>query len=271
MTLEWNTPHPTYVMGILNVTPDSFSDGGRYNNQEIAVKRARQLQLEGADIIDVGGVSTRPGYSPVSVAEELARVIPIIDQITSTYPQPLSVDTYRAEVAYQAIRNGATLINDQWRATYDNEMASVAAEQQVPIVLMHNRQNTQYHHFFDEYLEDMQESIAICLKAGVASDKIILDPGFGFVKTAQQNLEVTRRLPELVALGYDVLYAPSRKRTIGAMLGDLPVEERMEGTGAMVNYAMMQGAAAIRVHDVRAIARMIRVMDIMTRKVEWNG
>ncbi|EUJ36597.1 dihydropteroate synthase [Brochothrix campestris] len=271
MALKWNKPHPTYVMGILNVTPDSFSDGGDYHRHDLAVQRAQQLYADGADLIDVGGVSTRPGYSPVSVTAELARVIPVIDQIMSTKPLPLSVDTYRAEVAYQAILKGATIINDQWRATYDNEMASVAAEQHVPIVLMHNREDARYTHFFDEYLEDMQESIAICLKAGVARDKIILDPGFGFVKTAQQNLEVTRRLPELVALGYDVLYAPSRKRTIGAMLGDLPVTERMEGTGAMVNYAMMQGAAAVRVHDVRAIARMIRVMDIMTRKVEWDG
>ncbi|MDO7864247.1 dihydropteroate synthase [Brochothrix thermosphacta] len=271
MTLLWNRPHSTYVMGILNITPDSFSDGGQFNTTTLAVNRALEMVEDGAHLIDIGGISTRPGYSEVPLKEELNRVLPIIEMISSKSNIPLSIDTYRAETAYQAIQKGASLINDQWRATYDNEMASVAAEQNVPIVLMHNRQKSDYKHFFEDYLEDMEESITICLKAGIPKQHIILDPGFGFVKTAQQNIEVTRRLGELANLGYDVLYAASRKRTIGAMLGDLPVDQRMEGTGAMSAYAVMQGAAAVRVHDVKEITRMMRVIDIMKRKVEWNG
>ncbi|MFC0190400.1 dihydropteroate synthase [Fictibacillus aquaticus] len=252
----------TYVMGILNTTPDSFSDGGKFNRIEAAVEHAKQMVADGADIIDVGGESTRPGAEKVGLEEELKRVIPVIEALAREVSVPISIDTYKAEVARQAIKAGAHIINDVWGAKADPDMADVAAELDVPIILMHNRDNTDYEDFMQDVIADLQHSIAIAAGAGVKPENIILDPGIGFVKTYEQNLETMRRLNEIVALGYPVLLGTSRKSMIGKTL-DLPVTERMEGTGATVCLGIERGCTIVRVHDVKEIARMAKMMDAM--------
>ncbi|MFC7372336.1 dihydropteroate synthase [Fictibacillus iocasae] len=252
----------TYVMGILNATPDSFSDGGKFNHIETAVKHAKQMIADGADIIDVGGESTRPGAEKVGLDEELSRVIPLIEALSKEIPVPISIDTYKAEVARQAILAGAHIINDVWGAKADPLMAATAAELDVPIILMHNRDNTDYEDFMQDMIADLKHSIAIAVKAGVRPENIILDPGIGFVKTYEQNLETMRRLDEIAAIGYPVLLGTSRKSMIGKAL-DLPVTERMEGTGATVCLGIERGCSIVRVHDVKEIARMTKMMDAM--------
>lgn len=253
----------THVMGILNVTPDSFSDGGRYNSVEKAVQHAKEMVEQGATIIDVGGESTRPGYSPVSIDEEIARVVPVIKAIVAEVNVLISIDTFKSEVAEQAIIAGAHIINDVWGAQFDSKIVKIAAHYQVPIILMHNRLE-QYsgEDFWQAVQDDLNKSITIALNAGVLREQIWLDPGIGFGKSHAQNMDMMRKLPELVDMGYPVLLATSRKRMIGTIL-DLPVDERMEGTGASCCYGVDKGCHIVRVHDVKPIARMMTMMDAL--------
>lgn len=253
----------TYVMGILNVTPDSFSDGGQFNSVQTAVAHAKQMVEEGAKIIDVGGESTRPGYTPVSIEDEIKRVVPVIQEISKEVDALISIDTFKSEVAKAAIEAGAHIINDIWGAKYDPKIAKVAADLDVPIILMHNRQKEYVGEaFWEEVQNDFQQSLAIALEAGVPQQHIWLDPGIGFGKTHEQNIEMMRLLPNLVDMGYPVLLATSRKRMIGTIL-DLPVDERMEGTGASCCYGVDKGCHMVRVHDVKPIARMMKMMDAL--------
>ncbi|HYK74909.1 MAG TPA: dihydropteroate synthase [Pseudoneobacillus sp.] len=267
---QLNYQQKTLIMGILNATPDSFSDGGRFNQVDYAVERARELVENGADIIDIGGESTRPGADFVSVDEELSRVIPIIKAIAERVKVPISIDTYKAEVAKQSIEAGAHIINDVWGGKADSQMAEVAANYQVPIILMHNRENTNYQQFYRDVVNDLYESITMMKAAGVKDENIILDPGIGFAKSLNENLQMMRDLDKLVAIGYPVLLGTSRKSMIGHVL-DLPVNERLEGTGATVCYGIQKGCQIIRVHDVKEISRMAKMMDAMIGKSdrEW--
>jgi dihydropteroate synthase len=260
----------TLIMGILNVTPDSFSDGGSYDSVQNAVKRAREMVEEGADIIDIGGESTRPGHDPVSAEDEIARVVPIIEALVKEVDVPISIDTYKAETARMALEAGAHIINDVWGAKKDPLMAEVAAENGVPIILMHNREDKEYEVFMRDALQDLQESITLVKKAGVKDEQIILDPGIGFAKTFEQNLDMMRHVDVLVSLGYPVLYATSRKRIIGHVL-DLPVDERMEGTGATVCWGIQKGCQLVRVHDVKEMARMAKMTDALMGKERDDG
>lgn len=253
----------TYVMGILNVTPDSFSDGGQFNSVENALNHTRRMIEEGAKIIDVGGESTRPGYTPVDIEDEINRVVPVIQAIKKEFDVLISIDTFKSEVAKAAIEAGAHIINDIWGAQYDPKIAQVAADYNVPIILMHNRKDEQYSEdFWGDVRADLERSIEIARAAGVANDKIWLDPGIGFAKNFDQNIQMMRDLPKLVAMGYPVLLATSKKRMIGTIL-DLPVEERLEGTGASCCYGVDKGCHMVRVHDVQPIARMMKTMDAL--------
>lgn len=255
----------TQIMGILNITPDSFSDGGRFNALEQAVSRAKEMVQEGAHIIDVGGESTRPGAKPVSLEEELSRVIPIIEALSNEIDVPISIDTYKAEVARQAVNAGATIINDVWGAKKEPEIAKVAAEFNVPIILMHNRKERHYHNLIEDMISDLKESVRIAIEAGVKEENIVLDPGIGFAKTFEDNLEVMRHLDRICSLKYPVLLGTSRKSFIGHVL-DLPPVERVEGTGATVCLGIERGCQFVRVHDVKEIARMAKMMDAMLGK-----
>ncbi|WP_410985510.1 dihydropteroate synthase [Bacillus cereus] len=262
-TLDLNKK--TLIMGILNVTPDSFSDGGNFDEMNAAVSHAKKMVENGADIIDIGGESTRPGFAKVSVEEELGRVIPMIQAVSKEVKVPISIDTYKAEVAKQAIEAGAHVINDVWGAKAEPKIAEVAAHYNVPIILMHNRENTNYRNLIADMIADLYESVKIAKDAGVTDENIILDPGIGFAKTPEQNLEVMRNLEQLHVLGYPVLLATSRKSFIGHVL-DLPVEERVEGTGASICLGIEKGCEMIRVHDVKEMARMAKMMDAMIGK-----
>lgn len=252
----------TIIMGILNATPDSFSDGGKYNEVELAVQHAKKLIADGAKIIDVGGESTRPGAAKVDEEEELKRVVPIIKALANEIDVPISIDTYKSEVAKQAVEAGATIINDVWGAKKDSRIAEVAASYQVPICLMHNRTNDHYYSLMSDIICDLVESIQIAKNAGVKDEMIILDPGIGFAKTAIQNLEVMNQLEQIKSLDYPVLLGTSRKRFIGQVLGT-EVDERMEGTGATVCLGITKGCEIVRVHDVLPISRMAKMMDAM--------
>ncbi|MBD1372441.1 dihydropteroate synthase [Hazenella sp. IB182357] len=252
----------TLIMGILNATPDSFSDGGQFNQVEQALVHAKQMIADGADMIDVGGESTRPGATPVDADEEIRRVIPVIGKLARELSIPISIDTYKAEVAKQAIEAGATIINDVWGAKRDPHMAKLAAETGVPIILMHNRNETPYRNLMEDIIEDLRASIQIVETAGVKAENIWLDPGIGFAKTYEENLAVMRNLHQIVALGYPVLLGTSRKSMIGQAL-DLPVSERLEGTAATVAYGISQGCQIVRIHDVKEMARVAKMMDAM--------
>ena len=261
----------TFVMGILNVTPDSFSDGGKFQSVNLAVMQAKRMIADGAKIIDVGGESTRPGYTPVSVEEELARIVPVIERLVLEEKVIVSVDTQKPAVARAAIAAGAHLINDIWGARlYDGEMAKVAADLGVPIILMHNRGVAQYDEFWPEFMMDMRESIRIAREAGVPEAHIFLDPGIGFAKNLEQSMETMQRLDELSALGYPVLLATSRKRLIGTVLG-LPVDERVEGTAATCAFGVMKGCHMMRVHDAKEVARTVKMMDALVGKFKVKG
>ncbi|MGE6632298.1 dihydropteroate synthase [Bacillus sp. NPDC077027] len=255
----------TLVMGILNVTPDSFSDGGKFNQVDRALQHAKQLVEDGAHIIDIGGESTRPGAKLVSEQEELSRVIPVIEKISKEVDIPISIDTYKAAVADEALKAGATIINDVWGAKADDQMAHVAAKHQVPIILMHNRPERNYTHLIPDMIADLKESVQIVKRTGVRDDMIILDPGIGFAKNKVDNLTVMNELDTFCDLGYPVLLATSRKRFIGAVL-DLPPNERKEGTGATICLGIQKGSAMVRVHDVKEMARMAKMMDAMLNK-----
>ena len=256
----FDTDRRTYIMGILNVTPDSFSDGGKYNSLDEACKKAEQMILEGADILDVGGESTRPGYLQISDEEEIERVVPVVEQLKKRFDIPISIDTYKSKVAEAAINVGADLINDIWGLKYDERMASVIAKSGVSCCLMHNRENMAYQDFVRDVLDDLRMSVKIAKEHGISDDKIMLDPGIGFAKTYEMNLEMLKHLESLKRLGYPVLLGTSRKSVIGLTL-DLPVTEREEGTIATTVLGMMKGCSFVRVHNVKANHRAIKMAE----------
>ena len=260
--LRWG--RRTYIMGILNVTSDSFSGDGLAGDLEGAVARAKEMSAQGADIIDLGGESTRPGSTPVGVDEELGRVIPVLRRLVESIPLPISVDTYKSEVALAALAAGASMINDVWGLKRDPRLAELAAERGVPIVVMHNQEGTSYRDLVGDTLESLRWSVETAQRAGVPQDSIIIDPGIGFGKTAEQSLELLRRLEELQVLGQPVLVGTSRKSNIGLVL-DLPLEQRVEGTAATVAVAIARGADMVRVHDVKEMARVARMSDAIVR------
>lgn len=264
--------HRTLIMGILNVTPDSFSDGGLFVDTAAAVDHARRMVHEGADIIDVGGESTKPGADPVPLEQELARVIPVISELAGSVDVPISIDTYKAEVARAALDAGVGIVNDISAATFDPEMPALIAERGCPIVIMHikgtprNMQlNPTYENVLDEVYQFLAQRIESLISVGVDERQIIIDPGIGFGKTVKDNLLLMRRLREFACLGRPILVGTSRKSTIGKVLGDLPVEERLEGTAATVAVSIMNGANIVRVHDVREMTRVAKMTDAIMR------
>jgi dihydropteroate synthase len=258
----------TLIMGILNVTPDSFSDGGRYVDIDTAVERARLMVTEGADIIDIGGESTRPGAAIVTEEEELRRVIPAIRAIREAgLTTPISIDTYKAEVARQALEAGADIINDIWGLQKDRAMASVAVSHNAPIVLMHNRDEAVYANFIHDVINDLRRTVDRAHEAGIRDDQIILDPGIGFAKSHEQNLQLMNYLDRIVALGYPVLLGTSRKRMIHRTL-ELPPDEVVFGTAATVVYGIVQGCRIVRVHDVQAMKRTAVMTNAMLAQKE---
>ena len=249
----------TYVMGILNITPDSFSDGGRYNNLDSALFRVEEMLKEGADIIDIGGESTRPGYEVISADEEITRVVPVIKQIKERFDVPVSLDTYKLDVAKAGIEAGADLINDIWGLKADDKMAEVIAKADIPCCLMHNRKEAVYDDYIQDVLADLEESLIIARNAGI-DDKIILDPGIGFAKTYEQNLELLNKLEILHSFGYPVLLGTSRKSVIGLTL-NLPAEERVAGTLATTVLGVMKGCSFVRVHDIKENVQAIKMAE----------
>jgi dihydropteroate synthase len=260
-------PRRTLVMGILNVTPDSFSDGGQYNTMDKALHHAEDMIQNGADIIDIGAESTRPykGAEKISAEEEIERLGPLLEKIVSISSVPVSIDTYKASVALEALKLGAHMINDIWGLQQDSNMAKVVAQYKVPVIIMHNQDTTHYQHdIMSEICSFLQRSIAIGMESGIGRDRFIIDPGIGFGKTPAQNLIVMSRLEELKSLGCPILLGTSNKRFIGEVL-HLPVEDRREGTGATVAMGIMKGSNIVRVHDVKAIARITKMIDAMMR------
>lgn len=293
---SWQSPHGrllpeigrrTLIMGILNVTPDSFSDGGQLGSTQAIVDRAGAMLEAGADVLDVGGESTRPGSLAVSPKEELARVLPAIEALRQAFPHaPLSIDTYKAEVADDAIEAGADIINDVWGALHGlssaqrhvrrslprpepTPIALVAARRNCPLILMHNRPDRDYADFMSDVLDDLKMSIATVRAAGVTDRQIWTDPGFGFAKNVPQNLAVLRDLRRIIDLGFPVLVGTSRKSTLGAVLGTT-VDDRLEAGGATVVWAIQQGAAMIRVHDVREMTRFARMADAIKAGLDFK-
>lgn len=250
----------TYVMGILNITPDSFSDGGRYNKMDAALFRAEEMIKEGADIIDVGGESTRPGYEQITTEEEIERVVPIIERIKKRFDIPVSLDTYKADVAKAGMEAGADLINDIWGLKADENMAKIIAAADIPCCLMHNRKETVYGEYIKDVLSDLEESLILARKAGITNDKILLDPGIGFAKTYEQNLELLNKLEILHSFGYPILLGTSRKSVIGLTL-NLPAEERVSGTLATTVMAVMKGCSFVRVHDIKENVQAIKMTE----------
>lgn len=247
-----------YIMGILNVTPDSFSDGGQWNDYDRAKKHVADMIAQGAAIIDVGGESTRPGHTQISIEEEISRVVPIIRMIKENFDVPVSIDSYKSAVVEAALKAGADMVNDIWGLKYDRRVADLIAEYQVPCCLMHNRDNTEYQDFLKEVCEDLRESVEIARAAGIPDENIILDPGVGFGKTYEQNLNIIHHLECLKELGYPVLLATSRKSVIGITL-DLPSDQRVEGTVTTTVMGVEKGAAFVRVHDVKENMRAIKM------------
>lgn len=257
-THDFDVENDVYVMGILNVTPDSFSDGGKWNTLDAALSHTEQMLAEGASIIDVGGESTRPGYEMISDEEEISRTAPVIEAIRARFDVPISIDTYKSAVARAAVAAGADLVNDIWGLKYDAGMAGVIAESNVACCLMHNRSDMNYTDFMGDLLADLRESVAIAKRAGIRDDRILLDPGVGFAKTYEQNLVAVDQVGRLRELGYPVLLGTSRKSVIGLTL-DLPKDERVEGTLVTTVYGVQQGCAFVRVHDVKENLRAIRM------------
>lgn len=259
----------TYIMGILNVTPDSFSNDGVGRDVDAAVRQAVRFQQDGADIIDIGGESTRPpsiyGKSnPVSADEEISRVLPVIETLAKETDLPLSIDTYKAAVAKAAVEAGASMINDIWAFQRDPDMSAVALDAGAAVVLMHNQNGTEYDDVVPDVISTLRRRVDTAVDAGVDGNRIVIDPGMGFGKTAKHNLEILRRLDEIAALGLPLLVGMSRKSTIGYVL-DLPVDQRMEGTAAAVALSIAGGADIVRVHDVKEMARVARMTDAVMR------
>lgn len=276
---EFQTKGHTYVMGILNVTPDSFSDGGKWNDRDRALRHVEEMLEEGADIIDIGGESTRPGYTLLPEHEEIERVVPVIEAVKAAFDVPVSLDTYKARVASAGIAAGADLINDVWGLKYDgwsrngadapgngasgqggSAMAQVIAESGLPCCLMHNRRDTDYRDFVHDVIGDLEGTLRLAEQAGIGRERIILDPGVGFAKSYEQNLEIIRRMGELGTLGCPLLLGCSRKSVIGLTL-DLPADQRLEGTLVTTVAGVLQGAMFVRVHDVRENVRAVRMAE----------
>ena len=261
--MEFGWGQRTYVMGIVNVDPASFSGDG-LRDADAAVDQGKRFAAEGADIIDVGGESTRPGFEPVSAKEELQRVLPVIERLASELPVPVSIDTYKSEVARRAVAAGARMINDVWELKRDPKLALVAAEAGVPLVISQNQRESQFQDFFPELIASLKRSIQVALDAGMSWDNIIIDPGVGFGKTVEQNVEIVRRLAELKMLRRPILLGTSRKSFIGHVL-DLPVDQRLEGTAATVAIGICNGADIVRVHDVAQMVQVARMSDAIVR------
>lgn len=263
---KWN--RKTRIMGILNVTPDSFSDGGRYLDPLAAADQALQLQEAGADWIDIGGESTRPGAKAVTTAEEKKRILPVIQACAKALRIPVSVDTYKAQVAEAAVGEGAQMVNDIGALGLDPRMGKTLARLKTPVILMHMRgrprtmqKNPVYRDVVGEILAFFRQRMAYALQCGIAEDRILLDPGFGFGKTPWHNIEITRRLWEFKVLGRPLVFGPSRKSTLGFLLGGMPPEKRVEATGAAVAAAILQGADFVRVHDVQSMTPVVKIAD----------
>lgn len=270
---EFDVQNKTYVMGILNCTPDSFSDGGKFNHIDAALKHTEEMIHDGADIIDVGGESTRPGYTLISDEEEIERVVPVIEKIKNNFDIPVSVDTYKSRVAGEAANVGADLVNDIWGCKFDKRIAEVVAQRNLSYCLMHNRNletNPYKGNVMEEVLNDLKESIDTALCAGVQKDKIITDPGIGFGKTLSDNLLVMNYLERLKSLGYPVLLGTSRKSMIGLTL-NVPAEQRVEGTIATTVMAVMKGCAFVRVHDVLENKRAILMTEAILKEQMQEG
>ncbi|MBQ7933661.1 MAG: dihydropteroate synthase [Lachnospiraceae bacterium] len=261
---EFEIKGHTYVMGILNVTPDSFSDGGKWNKRDLALKKAEEMIAQGADILDIGGESTRPGYQQVSDQEEIDRVAPVIEKIKANLDISISLDTYKSAVALAGIRAGADMINDIWGLKYDPLMGKVIATNEVSCCLMHNRKNSVYGNFMEDVAADLTETIHKAELAGIKDERIILDPGVGFAKSYEQNLEIINHLENLNMFGYPLLLGCSRKSVIGLAL-DLPVEQRLEGTLVTTVMAVQKGCSFVRVHDVEANVRAIRMAEAILK------
>lgn len=257
----------TLIMGVLNVTPDSFSDGGKFNTLDHALSQAAKMAEEGADIIDVGGESTRPGHVPVSPEEELDRALPIIKKLKQQLDLPVSIDTYKAPVAREALEAGVDMVNDIWGLKADPDIAQLVSSFQVPICLMHNRNNTHYKDLINDLINELRESIETASQAGIPPGNIVIDPGIGFGKDLEGNLIIMNRLEELQVLGYPILLGTSRKSMIGKIL-NVPVEDRIEGTAATVTLGIAKGTDIIRVHDVKEMKRVAVMTDAMVRRDE---
>ena len=266
---NFDTANHTYIMGILNVTPDSVSDGGKFQNLDAALKHAGEMVSDGADILDVGGESTRPGHSQITDQEEIERVVPVIERLKQEFDVPVSVDTYKSAVAEAALTAGADLVNDIWGLKYDEQMAALIARHQAACCLMHNRKEAIYQQFLPDFLNDMKECIRLAKAAGISDDKIILDPGVGFGKNYEMNLEIIRKIDCMHRLGYPVLLGTSRKSVIGLTL-DLPANQREEGTLATTVYGITKGCSFVRVHDVRANRRAIQMTEAILREHSVN-
>jgi dihydropteroate synthase len=261
-TKEFDFTKHAYIMGILNVTPDSFSDGGKWNDLDAALKHTEEMIADGCDILDIGGESTRPGYTLLSDEEEISRVVPVIEAVKARFDIPISLDTYKSKVAQAGVDAGADLINDIWGCKYDNKIADVIAKSGVPCCLMHNRKEPDYTNYLEDVLNDLRECVAIAKSAGVKDEQIILDPGLGFGKTYENNMELMNHVEILNQLGYPVLLGTSRKSMIGLSL-DLPSDQRLEGTIATTVMGIMKGCRIIRVHDVKENKRAA----VMTEKL----
>lgn len=255
----------TLIMGILNVTPDSFSDGGHFHRFDRAIAQALRMAEEGADIIDIGGESARPGYMPISLEEELDRVIPIIRTLKKEIDLPLSIDTYKAKIATAALREGVHMVNDIWGLKADRKMAGIVAAAGVPVCLMHNRREPVYRNFITDIISDLRESVDLALAAGIKKNNIMVDPGIGFGKNLDHNLEAMHHLHELKSIGLPILLGSSRKSMIGKTL-NLPVEDRLEGTAATIAYGIVAGVDIVRVHDVKEMRRVVRMTDAIVRR-----
>ena len=256
----FDTTKEAYVMGVLNVTPDSFSDGGRYNNYDSAMQHVEQMIAEGAAIIDVGGESTRPGYTLISSQEEIHRIVPIIEGIRKNFDTVIAVDTYKNDVAEAAIVAGADMVNDIWGLRYNGKMPKVLAQYDVACCLMQNRTTPVYFNFLEEVVQDLQESVDLAIKSGISRDKICLDPGVGFGKTYQMNLKILNHLDRIRDMGYPVLLGASRKSVIGLTLG-VDTNQRLEGTIATTVLGYLQGCRIFRVHDVKENIRALRMTE----------
>ena len=257
---DFRTKGHAYVMGILNITPDSFSDGGKYSELDQALYHVEQMITDGMDIVDVGGESTRPGYTQISVQEEIDRVAPLIEAIKSRFNVPISLDTYKSEVAKAGIAAGVDMINDIWVLKYDENMAQVIAESGLPCCLAHNRKDMRYNNLIEEMFWDLEASLEIASSKGIAFDKIILDPGIGYGKSYENNLEIIDNLQKFHSLGYPLLLGASRKSVVGMGL-DLPVNERVEGTLVTTVYGVQRCVMFVRVHDVKENARAVKMTE----------